>query len=118
MKEKVSRGDIYYANLDGAIGSEQNGTRPVVIIQNNRGNQFSPTTIILPITKKLNDKTKIPTHLDLLASEYLECDSTILAEQIRTIDKKRLIRKMGHIEDKEILKDIDKKILIAVNIKY
>lgn len=117
MKEKVIRGDIYYANLDGSIGSEQSGTRPVIIVQNNRGNMFSPTTIVLPITKKINFKTEIPTHLDLSHTKYLEFDSIILAEQIRTLDKKRLIKKIGHINDFQLLQDLNKKISIALDIK-
>lgn len=90
MELKISKGDVFYAELDGAIGSEQKGNRPVIIVQNDIGNKYSPTTIIVPLTKKINNKTRIPTHLNLKSSNYIKYDSTILAEQIRTIDKSRI----------------------------
>ncbi|MFY9436891.1 MAG: type II toxin-antitoxin system PemK/MazF family toxin, partial [Limnochordia bacterium] len=90
MQEPIRRGDIFYANLNPVIGSEQGGVRPVLIIQNNIGNKYSPTTIIAAITSKIK-KAKLPTHVELSAAEFnLEKDSVILLEQLRTIDKRRL----------------------------
>ena len=95
----VKRGDIYYADLSPVVGSEQGGIRPVLIIQNDIGNKFSPTVIAAAITSK-TDKSKLPTHIDVYAEKYgLARDSVILLEQIRTIDKKRLKEKMGHLDD-------------------
>ena len=95
----MKRGDIYYADLSPVVGSEQGGTRPVLIIQNDVGNKFSPTVIAAAITSK-TDKSKLPTHIDVYAEHYgLSRDSVILLEQIRTIDKKRLKEKMGHLDD-------------------
>ena len=95
----VKRGDIYYADLSPVVGSEQGGLRPVLIIQNDVGNKYSPTVIAAAITSKL-DKTHLPTHIDIYANEVgLARDSVILLEQIRTLDKKRLKEKMGHLDD-------------------
>ena len=100
----VKRGDIYYADLSPVIGSEQGGLRPVLIVQNDVGNKFSPTVIAAAITSKIG-KTKLPTHIDVLRGGQgctemgLARDSVILLEQIRTIDKKRLKEKMGHLDD-------------------
>lgn len=94
----VKRGDIYYADLSPVIGSEQGGLRPVLIIQNDVGNKYSPTVIAAAITSKLG-KSKMPTHIDVYADKFgLAKDSVILLEQIRTIDKKRLKEKMGHLD--------------------
>lgn len=89
----VKRGDIYYADLSPVVGSEQGGIRPVLIIQNDVGNKYSPTVIAAAITSRIN-KAKMPTHIELSANEYgLNKDSVILLEQIRTIDKRRLREK-------------------------
>lgn len=94
----IKRGDIYYADLSPVVGSEQGGLRPVLIVQNDVGNRYSPTVIAAAITSKMG-KTKLPTHIDVLASEVgLSKDSVILLEQVRTIDKKRLKEKMGHLD--------------------
>ncbi len=86
----VRRGDIFYADLSPVIGSEQGGIRPVLVIQNDIGNKYSPTIIISAITSQIN-KAKLPTHVEILGQEYgLPKDSVVLLEQIRTIDKKRL----------------------------
>ena len=99
----VKRGDIYYADLSPVVGSEQGGIRPVLIIQNDIGNKYSPTVIAAAITRRIN-KAKMPTHIELLAKDYgLNKDSVILTEQIRTIDKKRLREKIGHLD--EVLMD-------------
>ena len=100
----VKRGDIYYADLSPVVGSEQGGLRPVLIVQNDVGNKFSPTVIAAAITSKVG-KTKLPTHIDVLKGAQgcmemgLARDSVILLEQIRTIDKRRLKERMGHLED-------------------
>ena len=89
----VKRGDIYYADLSPVVGSEQGGIRPVLVIQNDIGNKYSPTVIAAAITSQIN-KAKMPTHIELAAKDYgLNKDSVILLEQIRTIDKRRLREK-------------------------
>jgi mRNA interferase MazF len=93
----IRRGDIYYADLSPVVGSEQGGLRPVLIIQNDIGNRYSPTVIAAAITSRMS-KTRLPTHIDIYAEEAgLAKDSVILLEQIRTLDKKRLKEKMGHL---------------------
>mgnify|MGYP006385548119 CR=1 FL=1 len=100
----IKRGDLFYADLSPVIGSEQGGVRPVLIIQNNIGNKYSPTVIIAAITSQIN-KAKLPTHIEISSSEYgLNKDSVILLEQIRTIDKKRLREKIGYLDNKTMLK--------------
>lgn len=95
----VKRGDIYYADLSPVVGSEQGGIRPVLVIQNDIGNKYSPTVIAAAITSQIN-KAKMPTHIELAANDYgLNKDSVILLEQIRTIDKRRLREKIGRIDD-------------------
>ncbi len=95
----VRRGDIYYADLSPVVGSEQGGLRPVLIVQNDVGNRYSPTVIAAAITSR-TQKSKLPTHIDVYADKYgLAKDSVILLEQIRTIDKARLKEKMGHLDD-------------------
>lgn len=98
MDSNVKRGDIYYADLSPVVGSEQGGIRPVLIVQNNVGNRHSPTVIAAAITSQIN-KAKMPTHIELGAKNFgLTKDSVILAEQIRTLDKKRLREKMGCLD--------------------
>lgn len=90
----VHRGDIYFADLSPVVGSEQGGVRPVLVIQNDIGNRFSPTVIVAAITAKIQ-KAKLPTHVEITAAEFgLEHDSVILLEQIRTLDKQRLTDKI------------------------
>ena len=104
MISGVKRGDIYYADLSPVVGSEQGGIRPVLIIQNDVGNKYSPTVIAAAITSRIN-KAKMPTHIELSAQDYgLSKDSVILTEQIRTLDKKRLREKIGKLDDKLMLK--------------
>lgn len=99
LKMNIRRGDIYYADLSPVVGSEQGGLRPVLIVQNDVGNRHSPTVIAAAITSKMG-KTKLPTHIDIPGVETgLVKDSVILLEQVRTIDKKRLKEKMGHLDD-------------------
>lgn len=95
----VKRGDVFYADLSPVVGSEQGGVRPVLIIQNDIGNKYSPTVIIAAVTSQIN-KAKLPTHIEISGDEYgLNKDSVILAEQVRTIDKKRLKEKIGHLDE-------------------
>ena len=95
----VKRGDIFYADLSPVVGSEQGGVRPVLVVQNDVGNKFSPTVIIAAVTSQIN-KAKLPTHIEIAADDYgLAKDSVILTEQIRTIDKKRLRERIGRIDD-------------------
>ncbi len=95
----IRRGDIYYADLSPVVGSEQGGIRPVLIVQNDVGNRYSPTVIAAAITSR-TDKSKLPTHIDVFADKFgLEKNSVILLEQIRTLDKKRLREKMGHLDE-------------------
>jgi mRNA interferase MazF len=95
----VKRGDIYYADLSPVVGSEQGGLRPVLIIQNDIGNRYSPTVIAAAITSRMS-KTHLPTHIDIYAERAgLAKDSVVLLEQIRTLDKRRLREKMGHLDD-------------------
>lgn len=111
----IKRGDIYYADLSPVIGSEQGGVRPVLVVQNDIGNRYSPTVIIIAITSQIN-KAKLPTHVEIQASEYgLAKDSVILLEQVRTIDKKRLEEKIGHL-DEEMMAKVDEALLISLGL--
>ncbi len=113
MEKQIKRGDIYYADLSPVVGSEQGGVRPVLIIQNDVGNKYSPTVIIAAITSQLS-KAKIPTHIELSALKYnLPKDSVILLEQIRTIDKRRLQEKISFL-DNDKMKEINIALLISL----
>ncbi len=112
---KAQRGDIFLVDLDPGVGSEQKGKRPVLILQNNIGNKYSPTIIVAPITSYIN-KTKIPTHVKL--KEYvsgLKKDSIVLLEQLRTIDKCRLISKIGSISKVTML-EVEKATKISLGL--
>ena len=103
----IKRGDMFYADLSPVVGSEQGGVRPVLIIQNDLGNKYSPTVIAAAITSQTN-KTKLPTHIELDENtEGLKSNSVILTEQIRTIDKSRLKERIGHIDDIEVMNKIN-----------
>ena len=111
--ENIKRGDIFYADLSPVVGSEQGGIRPVLVIQNNIGNRFSPTIIVCAITSKL-EKAKLPTHIELDGNMYnLAKNSICLLEQIRTLDKRRLKEKVSNI-GRNKMKEIDKAILISL----
>ena len=111
----VKRGDIFYADLSPVIGSEQGGTRPVLVVQNDVGNKFSPTVIIAAITSQIN-KAKLPTHIEISANDFgLLKDSVILLEQIRTIDKKRLREKIGRL-DEDLLLRVDEALGVSFGI--
>ena len=108
----IKRGDIFYADLSPVIGSEQGGVRPILIVQNDVGNKYSPTVIAAAITSQIN-KAKLPTHIEIDSKEYgLTKDSVILLEQIRTIDKRRLREKIGHL-DSERMKSVNEAIFVS-----
>lgn len=92
MERTIKRGDIFYADLNPVVGSEQGGIRPVLVISNNTGNRYSPTIIIAPITSRTHTKAKLPTHTEVKDCDKLDKDSIILLEQIRTIDKQRFVK--------------------------
>jgi mRNA interferase MazF len=111
----VKRGDIYYADLSPVVGSEQGGLRPVLIIQNDVGNKYSPTVIAAAITSRLG-KTRLPTHIDVYADRVgLARDSVILLEQMRTLDKRRLKEKMGHL-DEGMMQEVNRAIAVSVGL--
>ncbi len=115
MNLMVKRGDIFYADLSPVVGSEQGGIRPVLVVQNDVGNRYSPTIIVAAITSQIN-KAKLPTHLELPGDEYgLSKNSVILAEQVRTIDKRRLKEKIGHLDD-ALMTKIDNALKISFGI--
>ena len=110
---QVKRGDIYYADLSPVVGSEQGGIRPVLIIQNDVGNRYSPTVICAAITSRMN-KAKLPTHIEIDSRRrQIMKDSVILLEQIRTIDKQRLKDMIGHL-DKERMRSVDEAIRVSL----
>lgn len=111
----VRRGDIFYADLNPVVGSEQGGIRPVLVVQNDVGNKYSPTVIIAAITSQI-DKAKLPTHVELKSVDYgLEKDSVILLEQLRTIDKRRLKEKIT-ILDQDIMEKIDEALKVSLGL--
>lgn len=111
----VKRGDIFYADLSPVVGSEQGGIRPVLIVQNDVGNKYSPTVIVAAITSRIN-KAKMPTHIEIKGDDYgLSKDSVILLEQIRTIDKKRLKERIGHIDD-TVIGMVDEAVSISLGL--
>ena len=110
---QVKRGDIYYADLSPVVGSEQGGIRPVLIIQNDVGNRYSPTVICAAITSRMN-KAKLPTHIEIDSRRcQIMKDSVILLEQIRTLDKQRLKDMIGHL-DKERMRSVDEAIRVSL----
>ena len=109
----IKRGEIYYADLSPVIGSEQGGVRPVLIIQNDVGNKYSPTVIAAAITSQ-RDKTKLPTHISVDANNCgLAKDSIVLLEQVRTIDKRRLKERIGFLSEQMMLR-VDNALLISL----
>lgn len=111
----VKRGDVFFAELSPVVGSEQGGTRPVLVIQNDIGNRFSPTVIIAAITAQIQ-KAKLPTHVEINAKKYgFERDSVILLEQLRTIDKSRLTDKITQL-DEALMEKVDEALEISVGL--
>lgn len=112
----VKRGDIYYADLSPVVGSEQGGVRPVLVIQNNLGNHFSPTIIVAAITARM-EKPKLPTHIGIDAKiTGIDRDSVILLEQIRTIDKSRLREKVCRLNKNSMI-HVDRALLVSVGVE-
>ncbi len=112
---EINRGDIYYADLSPVVGSEQGGFRPVLVIQNDVGNKYSPTVIIAAITSQLT-KAKLPTHIELKKEKYnLSKDSVVLLEQIRTLDKRRLKERVSSI-DLRTMQQVDVAVMISLGI--
>lgn len=116
MMKRIKRGEIYLADLTISTGSEQNGVRPVLIIQNNKGNKYSPTTIVACLSTKILTKAKLPTHHVLPTDLGLKYPSMVLCEQIKVIDKSRLMKKIGSV-GKQDMRIIDIKIRISLEIK-
>lgn len=117
MFDEIKRGELYYADLSPVVGSEQGGVRPVLIIQNDVGNKYSPTVIVAAVTSRIA-KAKIPTHIELKSDEYgLVKDSVALLEQIRTIDKRRLKEKIG-VVDSIKMKYINDALLISLGFAF
>ncbi|CCQ96338.1 endoribonuclease toxin [[Clostridium] ultunense Esp] len=111
----VKRGDVFFADLSPVIGSEQGGMRPVLIIQNDIGNRFSPTVIVAAITAQIQ-KAKLPTHVEIEAKSHgFDRDSVILLEQIRTIDKQRLTDKITHLDD-EVMEKVNDALQISLGL--
>ena len=133
LKRKIKRGDIFNADLGYGVGSEQGDLRPVLVVQNNVGNRFSPTIVVTPITSNLH-KTKIPTHVVIPRSCGLEKDSLVLVEQIRAIDRSRLEDYLGSVisgsnndsirnderrnDNVGIMEEIDKALAVCVGLKF
>ena len=114
MDRKIRRGEIYIADLDPVIGSEQGGERPVLVIQNNVGNTHSPTVIILAITSRFHKKRNLPTHIPIESSD-LSMSSIALAEQVRTVDKTRLTRYVGRAS-KESMDAVDQALKVSMGV--
>lgn len=112
---KYLRGEIYYANLDPVLGSEQSGFRPVLIVQNDTGNRYSPTVIVAPITTKPDSKVKLPTHCHLAAYKGLDESSVALLEQLRTLDKRRLKKYIGRLK-KSSMNEVDRALAVSVGL--
>lgn len=111
----VKRGDVYFADLSPVVGSEQGGVRPVLVIQNDIGNRFSPTVMVAAITAQIQ-KAKLPTHVEIDAKKYgFERDSVILLEQIRTIDKQRLTDKITHLDEVMMIR-VDEALQISLGL--
>jgi len=109
----VKRGDVFYADLEPTIGSEQGGIRPVLVVQNNVGNKYSPTVVVLPISSA--KKSEMPTHIRICGSKMLPQNSVVLAEQIRTIDRDRLQKYVGSV-GLEIMKKVEMAMKISIGV--
>ena len=115
MEKTILRGELYYADLNPVIGSEQGGIRPIIVIQNNVGNRHSPTIIVAAITSKSLTKTPLPTHHLLRNASGLEQESIVLLEQIRTIDKQRLKDYVGEL-DRFDMQQVDRALAVSVGL--
>lgn len=110
--DDIKRGELYYADLSPVVGSEQGGVRPVLVVQNDVGNKYSPTVIVAAITSQIN-KARIPTHIELNTKYGLTKDSVLLLEQIRTLDKRRLKERIGILDDK-CMENVNNALLISL----
>ena len=110
----LKRGDVYYADLSPVVGSEQGGVRPVLILQNNIGNKYSPTVIVAAVTSKIG-KSKVPTHVAIGKDKGLTENSVVLLEQLRTIDKQRLTDKITHLKA-DLMKEVDTALRLSLAI--
>ena len=115
MIRRIRRGNMFYADLTYGIGSEQKGSRPVVIISNNKGNRHSNTVIVAVITSQMINKTKLPTHCHIQAQQGLYRNSLVMLEQIRTVDKSRLREYIGTLNG-EVMSKIDRALAISVGL--
>ncbi|MBO4572851.1 MAG: type II toxin-antitoxin system PemK/MazF family toxin [Clostridia bacterium] len=112
----IKRGELYYADLSPVVGSEQGGVRPVLVVQNDVGNRYSPTVIAAAVTSRL-DKARLPTHIELAADDYgLNKDSVVLLEQIRTLDKRRLKERIGALPP-TLMRKVDRALYISLGIE-
>ena len=116
MSRKIKKGDMYYADLNPVIGSEQGGVRPVLVIQNNAGNRYSPTVIVAAMSGKVVEKADLPTHYKVRAYAGLQEESLVLLEQIRTIDKKRMRNYIGKL-DKADMEQVDRCLAVSLALK-
>ena len=115
MRKEIKRGELFFCNLDPVIGSEQGGTRPVLIIQNDVGNKYSPTTIVVAtITSKVS-KTELPTHVSLSHVPGLDRDSLLLLEQLRTVDRSRLRSLIGRL-DPDTMKQVNQALAVSLGL--
>lgn len=117
MKKEIKRGEIYYVNLEPVVGSEQGGTRPVLIIQNNAGNKYSSTTIIAAAITSKSAKSPLPTHIELKNVAGLAKDSLLLLEQMRTIDKNRIRGYIGYL-DESTMEKLNKALCVSLGLRY
>ena len=115
MNREIRRGDLYYAELDPIVGSEQAGFRPVLVVSNDIGNRYSPVIVIVPITSRRMGRKRLPTHVEVRIPELLKNDSTALTEQIRTIDKLRLKEYIGSLPDC-LMTAVDQALAISIGI--
>ena len=115
MNKEIRRGDLYYAELDPTVGSEQAGTRPVLVVSNDVGNQYSPVIVIVPITSRRMGRKRLPTHVEVKMPELLKNESTALTEQIRTIDKLRLKEYIGSLPDC-LMREVDQALAVCISL--
>ncbi|MEG1313845.1 MAG: type II toxin-antitoxin system PemK/MazF family toxin [Bacilli bacterium] len=112
----IYKGNLYYADLEPVIGSEQGGIRPVLIVSNNIGNRYSSTVIIVPLTSKVESKMNLPTHVVINAFEKIRCDSIALVEQVRVVDKQRLKSFLGRLPSNQLM-EVDKSLIVVFGMK-
>lgn len=112
----IYKGNLYYADLEPVIGSEQGGIRPVLIVSNNIGNRYSSTVIIVPLTSKVESKMNLPTHVVIKAFEKIRCDSIALVEQVRVVDKQRLKSFLGRLPSNQLM-EVDKSLIVVFGMK-